>query len=780
MKFVTNLDLQGNQLLNARIQNLAAAPANPTTGQPYYNTADNRTYVYNGTKWVDISASEGGTLHGVTLTGVPTIKTDKTKALGTAAEDAFKIVSSDDKPLFEVKKNGDTVISGVLTVNGTGDSTFAGNVNIGGNLRVDGTISGGTQVNLGRDLDVEGNLNVKGNTVLGDDPTQDSTLIKGFTKITSKANKATGGAAVPAFKVESKDALSLFEVMENGDAKIAGILTVSAVNSTGGAGGTPGTELTGNTVVDNLLVRQNLTVNGNTILGDNALSDTTTIKGVTTIQSKTTKAAGSSAAAAFAVKSSTNEELFQVMENGDTVIAGVLKVKGTGESEFAGNVKIGGNLTVEGSATVKGIMSGNDFRITGNLMVDGNTTLGDNSAQDSVNILGMTTIKTAGVKTATNAATTSVFKLIDAATTPATLFEVRQNGDTHIGGNLVVSGDVNGGGTSTKDLVVDGNLTVKGNTVLGDAAGDSIVVEGTTTFKQNVALSGKRITGLAEPTQATDAATKNYVDAVKTGLDMKESVRVATTGNITLTGLQTVDGIALAAGDRVLVKNQTTKAQNGIYVVASGAWTRATDADNIGGSEVRSGLFTFVEDGSTYANSGWVLSTLNPITIGNTGLDFVQFSGAGSFEAGTGLTKDGNTINVNGTANRITTTADTIDIASTYVGQTSITTLGSVTTGTWNATTIAIAKGGTGATTAAAARTNLGATGKYASDIGNGTASSFTVAHNLGSQDVVVSVREKATNQMVMADIEHTDANNVKISFGSVPAASSYRVVIVG
>ena len=779
MKFLTNLDLQNNQLLNARFQVLAAAPSNPKAGQVYFNSADNRLYGYTGSEWIDLTAAKGGTLDNVTLTGTPTVKTAVPKALGTKTDNAFQVLSSDDKGLFEVKTNGDTVIGGVLTVNGTGDSTFAGNVNIGGNLHVDGTIEGGTQVNLGHDLDVEGNLNVKGNTTLGDDPTQDTTLIKGYTAITSKANKANGGASTPAFLVESRDSHPLFEVMENGDAKIAGVLTVSAVNSTGGTGGTPGTELTGDTVVDNLLVRQDLTVNGITKLGDNAASDKTEVRGLATVFSSKTKEAGSATIPAFAIKSSTSQDLFNVMENGDTVIAGVLKVKGTGE--FAGNVKIGGNLTVEGDATVKGIMSGEDFRITGNLLVDGNTTLGDNSVEDSVNILGMTTVKTAGLKTATGAATTPVFKIQDAnASAPASLFEVRQNGDTHIGGNLVVSGDVNGGGTSTKDLVVDGNLTVKGDTKLGDAASDTITVEGVTTFKQAIAMSGKKISGLAEPTQATDAATKNYVDAVKTGLDMKESVRVATTANVTLSGLLTIDGVALKAGDRVLVKNQTNKTQNGIYVAATAAWQRAVDADNIGGSEVRSGLFTFVEEGAANSNSGWVLATLNPITMGSSNLDFVQFSGAGSFEAGQGLVKNGNTIDVVGTANRITTTADAIDIASDYAGQTSITKVGTIATGTWNATAIAIAKGGTGATSAAAARTNLGAAGKYAADIGDGTATSFAVRHNLGSQDVVVSVREKATNQMVFVDIEHIDANNVRVSFGSAPSSNSYRVVVVG
>jgi hypothetical protein len=213
----------------------------------------------------------------------------------------------------------------------------------------------------------------------------------------------------------------------------------------------------------------------------------------------------------------------------------------------------------------------------------------------------------------------------------------------------------------------------------------------------SVAFNSQKITGLADPTSAQDAATKAYVDAVKTGLDVKDSVRVATTANITLSGTQTIDGVSVIAGDRVLVKNQTTGSENGIYVAAAGAWSRSADAD--ASAEVTGGLFTFVNEGTTNADSGWVLATNDSITLGTTSLSFVQFSGAGQITAGAGLTKTGNTLDVVGTANRILVNADSIDIASTYVGQTSITTLGTITSGTWNGTTIGVANGGTGATT---------------------------------------------------------------------------------
>ena len=144
-------------------------------------------------------------------------------------------------------------------------------------------------------------------------------------------------------------------------------------------------------------------------------------------------------------------------------------------------------------------------------------------------------------------------------------------------------------------------------------------------------------------------------------------------------GLLTVDGITAANGDRVLVKDQTTQSANGVYVAASGAWARALDAD--AWTELPS-AYVFVETGTVNADSGWLCTVDAGGTIGSTAITWVQFSGAGQIAAGAGLTKTGSTIDVIGTAGRILVNADNIDIDSGYVGQASITTLGTVATGT--------------------------------------------------------------------------------------------------
>jgi hypothetical protein len=307
---------------------------------------------------------------------------------------------------------------------------------------------------------------------------------------------------------------------------------------------------------------------------------------------------------------------------------------------------------------------------------------------------------------------------------------------------------------------------------------------------------------VATPTDAAHIATKGYVDAARQGLDVKQSVRVATTGAINLSSDlnngDTIDGVTLVTGDRVLVKNQGTPSENGIYVAtATGAASRSSDANGTADTgELKSGTFTFVEEGTVNSDKGFVVSTNGTITVDTTGIAWTQFSGAGSFTSGDGLSQDGNTINVNVTANRTAITADAIDIASTYVGQSSITTLGTITTGVWNGTDVAVADGGTGAGTAAGARTNLGIAtsagtsttstpalariAKQACAASAAGTSSTVVTHLFNSTDVIVQIYEVSSGATVVGDVVRTNADTVTVTLLGTITAGDYTIVVTG
>ena len=214
----------------------------------------------------------------------------------------------------------------------------------------------------------------------------------------------------------------------------------------------------------------------------------------------------------------------------------------------------------------------------------------------------------------------------------------------------------------------------------------------------------------ATPTADADVANKAYVDSVAQGLDIKASCLYTTTGNITLSGLATqANGdwpSTLTAGDRILVKNQTNQAQNGIYAAASSGWTRTADMNNW--AEVP-GAFTFIEDGVTLSSTGWVTTAGSTGTIGVTNMPWTQFSGAGTYTAGNGLQLLSNQFSVKLNGTTLDASSSGLRISTTYAGQTSITTLGTIVTGEWAATDVAVLHGGTGASDAAGARLNLSA-----------------------------------------------------------------------
>lgn len=214
----------------------------------------------------------------------------------------------------------------------------------------------------------------------------------------------------------------------------------------------------------------------------------------------------------------------------------------------------------------------------------------------------------------------------------------------------------------------------------------------------------------ATPTADQDVANKAYVDSVAQGLDIKASCLYTTTNNITLSGLGTQAGgdwpSTLTAGSRILVKNQTNQAENGIYAASSTGWTRTSDMNNW--SEVP-GAFTFIEDGATLSATGWVTTAGSTGTIGVTNMPWTQFSGAGTYTAGNGLQLILNQFSVKLNGTTLDASSSGLRISTTYAGQTSITTLGTIGTGVWEATDVAVLHGGTGASDAAGARANLSA-----------------------------------------------------------------------
>ena len=362
--------------------------------------------------------------------------------------------------------------------------------------------------------------------------------------------------------------------------------------------------------------------------------------------------------------------------------------------------------------------------------------------------------------------------------------------------NILTSGTlpIARGGTGT----TDGSIT--GTGILSFTAGGSntnvnLVPQGTGT----VDVASKRITSVASPTGDNDAVNKGYADALIATGNNKGTAKAATTASLTLTsatattivnsgGLPTaLDGVTLASGDIILVKDQsgagaTGAAANGLYVYAAGTtWTRAINADTT--AEVKAGLFVFVSEGTSNGNNGYTLVTDDPITLGTTQLTFTQSSGAGQIIAGAGLTKTGNTIDVGGTTNRITVNADTVDIASTYAGQASITTVGTLTAGALGTgfTAVAIAQGGTNATTAAGARTNLSAAGLATGTFTNSslTTGVLTITHNLNNQAPIIFVYDNNNRWIVPDEITATSVNAATVdltSFGTLTGTWRYSV----
>jgi len=397
--------------------------------------------------------------------------------------------------------------------------------------------------------------------------------------------------------------------------------------------------------------------------------------------------------------------------------------------------------------TISNGSSTDEFSTGGTLSFIGGTNLTTAITNDTITFNGLSDSDIRALFSASPPITYSAgaFSIVDGAISNAKL----ANSSLTIGSTLLSLGGTSTSLAGLTELTID-NININGNEI--SSTGDlSLNPSGSNVITVNGAL----ISGVGTPITDTDAANKLYVDSVAQGLNVHNSVYVATTATLASTtggtvtysngtagvgatlvttgSFTTIDGVSVAVvGRRVLVKDEVDPIHNGIYVYTNSTTiTRALDGDSP--ADYAGGDFVFISNGTINNDTGWV-QTENITTIGTDTIIWSQFSGAGTYIAGAGLTLTGSefivnvagsggieivtdalqlkstiagtgltygtgVLNVIGTTDRITADADAIDIASTYVGQDSITTLGTITTGTWSATAISAIKGGTGQTT---------------------------------------------------------------------------------
>ena len=370
--------------------------------------------------------------------------------------------------------------------------------------------------------------------------------------------------------------------------------------------------------------------------------------------------------------------------NGDTTVSGS-KTFSTG----TGNVSINGNIITAIAQT-----GANTFSTgTGNVSINGNvitnitqtgaTTFGTGTGAVSLN--GSTTVTGSGTfSTGTGNVSINGNIITAIAQTGANTFSTG-TGNVSINGNVITNITQTGAttfSTGTGAVSLNGNVGISANnTFTQSGSGTFGTGTGAVSLNGNTTIgTGKTLTLDSDPTLAMHAATKQYVDNAVVGLDVLASAKVTSTVDIpTLSGLLTIDSVLLIDGDRVLVKNQTAPATNGIYVAHETAWTRATDSNTW---DLILNAYVWVQSGTTQSDTGWVSSVHAGGTLDVTAINYEQFSAASTIIAGAGLTKTANTLDIVGTTNRILVNADSIDIHGSYVGQSSITTVGTLTSGT--------------------------------------------------------------------------------------------------
>lgn len=695
--FLTSIDLNKNELQNARVQNLASAPGTPVAGQIYYDTVATRLYYYNGSVWV---AADGSSV-----------------TFGSVANSAV----------------GDAAVNGVAASVSHSDH-------------------------------VHGRESFATNAIL-------------------LGSSAAAGAATTPFR--SNDTIAAFDattptISSPGDAAAVGVINFAARRDH-----VHGRELDQSKIPVRAVSTTNL-----------ALTGTQTVDGVVLIATDRILVAGQTlgqnngiyVVAAGAWSRSTDANTAATLASGTLVpvTEGTLSadtlwtlttdtnpiVLGTTVLAFA-PIGVGGTPTNSAMADAAAAGTANYWsrkdHVHGRESFATNAILLGSSASAGA---ATTPFRSNDTIAAFDASAPTTSAVADAATVGVINFAARRD---HKHGREAFAAPTSE--TTFGTSASTGSATTlphsdhaHGNPTHIGSDHSAISISSLAVPTGDVAWGGFKITGLGTPTAVGDAATKGYVDGVATGLDVKASVKMASTANIpgtynatggtsargqfTAMSNAAIDGVTLVANDRILMKDQSTGAQNGIWVITTvgsgvnGVWDRATDFDQ--DAEVTAGAFTFASQGTVNADTGWVLTTDDPIIIGGgsgTTLVFAQFSGAGTILAGAGLLKTGSTIDavagttpatVAGPGGGLKMNTDDMVIDATVVVR------------------------------------------KYTTQL-TGSATSYVVNHALSNQWVQVTVVETSGSfRQVDCEVQLTDANNATILFAVAPTSNAYRAIVTG